>query len=42
VTMKNVVFWDIKPNSYLTGETLLLRYKAKLVKDMSDFRLSQR
>jgi hypothetical protein len=27
ITMKNVVFWDIKPSSYLTGDTLLLRCK---------------
>jgi hypothetical protein len=26
VTMKNVVFWDIKPCSYLTGDTFGLRY----------------
>jgi hypothetical protein len=25
VTMKNVVFSDIKPSSYFTGDTLLLR-----------------
>jgi hypothetical protein len=26
VTMKNVVFWDIKPSTYLTRNTLHLRY----------------
>jgi hypothetical protein len=26
--MKNVVFWDIKPSSFLTGDTLHLRYRA--------------
>jgi hypothetical protein len=30
--MKNVVFWDIKPSSYLTGDTLHLRYRAQPVK----------
>jgi hypothetical protein len=34
VTMKNVVFWDIKPSSYLTGDTLLIRYRAQLVNVM--------
>jgi hypothetical protein len=29
--MKNVVFWDIKPSSYLTGDTLFLRYRAQPV-----------
>jgi hypothetical protein len=27
--MKNVVFWDINPSSYLTGDTLVLRYRAQ-------------
>jgi hypothetical protein len=27
VTMKNAVFWDIKPSSYLTGNTLYLHYR---------------
>jgi hypothetical protein len=27
VTMKNVVFWDIKISSYLTGDTLRLLYR---------------
>jgi hypothetical protein len=31
VTMKNDVFWDIKPSSYPTGDTLRLRYRAKPV-----------
>jgi hypothetical protein len=26
--MKNVVFWDIKLSSYLTGDTLYPRYRA--------------
>jgi hypothetical protein len=26
VTMKNGVFWDIKPSSYLTGYTLRFSY----------------
>jgi hypothetical protein len=34
VTMKNAVFWDIKLSSYLTGDTLLLRYRAQPVNDM--------
>jgi hypothetical protein len=29
VTMKNAVFWDINPSSYLTENTLRLRYRAK-------------
>jgi hypothetical protein len=32
--MKNAVFWDIKPSSYLTGETLRLRYRAQPVNAM--------
>jgi hypothetical protein len=27
-TMKNAVFWDIKPSSYFTGDTLRLHYRA--------------
>jgi hypothetical protein len=34
VTMKNVVFWDIKPSSYFTGDTLRLRYRVQPVNDM--------
>jgi hypothetical protein len=34
VTMKNVVFWDIKTHSYLTGDTLLLRYRVQPVNAM--------
>jgi hypothetical protein len=34
VTMMNAVFWDIKPRSYLTGDTLLLHYKAQSVNAM--------
>jgi hypothetical protein len=33
-TMKNVVAWDIKYSSYLTGDTLLLRYRAQPVNAM--------
>jgi hypothetical protein len=29
--MKNVVFWDIKPSSYLTGDTLTLGYRTSLL-----------
>jgi hypothetical protein len=31
VTMKNVVFWDIKTQSYFTGDTLRLRYRVQPV-----------
>jgi hypothetical protein len=31
VTMKNVVFWDIKPIPYLTRDTLRLLYRAQQV-----------
>jgi hypothetical protein len=34
VTMKNTVFWDIKPSSYLTGNTSGLRYRAQTVNAM--------
>jgi hypothetical protein len=34
VTMKNVVFWEIKPSSYFRGDTLRLRYRAQLVNAM--------
>jgi hypothetical protein len=34
VTMENVVFWDIKPSSYLTGETLRLHYRVQPVNAM--------
>jgi hypothetical protein len=27
--MKNVVFWDIKPSSYFTGDTLSVGYRAQ-------------
>jgi hypothetical protein len=40
--MKNVVFWDIKPSSYFTGDTLRLRYGALSVNAMQDLRFSQR
>jgi hypothetical protein len=36
VTMKNAVFWDIKPSSYLTGNTLRLRYIVQSVNAMKD------
>jgi hypothetical protein len=35
MTMKNAVFWDMKPNSYLTESTLLLRYSAQPVNIIS-------
>jgi hypothetical protein len=38
VTMKNAVFWDIKPSSYITGDTLRLRYRALAVNAMKDLR----
>jgi hypothetical protein len=34
VTMKNAVFWDIKPSSYFTGDTLLLHYRVQPVNAM--------
>jgi hypothetical protein len=34
VTMKNVVFWDIEPSSYFTGDTLRLRYRVQPVNAM--------
>jgi hypothetical protein len=34
VTMKNVVFWDKKPQFVPQGNTLLLRYRAQLVNAM--------
>jgi hypothetical protein len=34
VNMKNVAFWDIKPSSYLTGDTLLLHYRVQPVNAM--------
>jgi hypothetical protein len=32
--MKDAAFWDIKPSSNLTGNTLRLRYKAQPVNSM--------
>jgi hypothetical protein len=29
--MKNAVFWDIKPGSYFTGDTLNLHYRVQPV-----------
>jgi hypothetical protein len=34
LTVKNVVFWDIKPSSYFTGDTLRLRYRVQPVNSM--------
>jgi hypothetical protein len=34
VTMKKAVFWDIKPSSYLTGDTSRLRYRVQPVNAM--------
>jgi hypothetical protein len=36
--MKNVVFLEIKASSYLTGDTLRLRYKAQPVNAKQDLR----
>jgi hypothetical protein len=38
VTMKNAVFWDINPSSYLIGDTLRLCYRAQLVNVMQGLR----
>jgi hypothetical protein len=38
--MKNAVFWDTKPSSYLTGNTYL-RYRTQPVNDIYDLRFSQ-
>jgi hypothetical protein len=32
--MKNAVFWDIKPGSYLTGDALRLQYRVQPVNAM--------
>jgi hypothetical protein len=42
VTMKNSVFWYIKPSSYHTWDTLRLRYRAQPVKAMYDLLFSRR
>jgi hypothetical protein len=34
VTMKSAVFWDIKPTSYFTGDTLRLHYTDQPVNAM--------
>jgi hypothetical protein len=34
VTIKNDVFWDIKPSSYSTGDTLPLCYRVQPVNSM--------
>jgi hypothetical protein len=34
VTMKNAIFWDIKPSSYFTGDTLRLHYRVQPVNAM--------
>jgi hypothetical protein len=31
VSMKNVVFWDINPSSYFTGDTLCVCYRTQPV-----------
>jgi hypothetical protein len=41
-TMKNAVFWDKETLSYLTGGTILLRYRVQSVDTMLDLRFSQR
>jgi hypothetical protein len=40
--MKNAFLWNIKTSSYLTGDTLLLYYKAQPVIAVNDSRLSRR
>jgi hypothetical protein len=42
VSVKNVVFWDIKPKLYLTENTLHLRYGPQPVNAMYDLRFLQR
>jgi hypothetical protein len=34
VAMNNIVYWDKEPSSYLTGDTLRLRYRAQPVNAM--------
>jgi hypothetical protein len=41
VTMKNAVFWDINPRSYLIGNTLSLRSRPQSVTAMKDMRFSR-
>jgi hypothetical protein len=40
VTMKSAVFWNIKPSSYLRGDTLRLHYSAQPINAMYDLRFS--
>jgi hypothetical protein len=40
--MKNAVFLDTNPSSYLTGSTLRHRYRAQPVNAMEDLRVSRR
>jgi hypothetical protein len=40
--MKNTVFWDMKPSSYFTGDTLRLCYRVQPVNAMQDLRFSRR
>jgi hypothetical protein len=42
VSIKTAVFWDIKPRSYFTGDTLLLQYRAQPVNAMKDFRFTRK
>jgi hypothetical protein len=37
--MKNAVLWDKKPSSYLTGDTLHLRYRAQPGRDRDERRV---
>jgi hypothetical protein len=37
--MKNAVFWDIEAPSYLTGDTLRLRYIVQPVNAIKDLNL---
>jgi hypothetical protein len=39
--LKNAVLWNIKPSSYLTRDTLHLRYRAQPVNAMYDLRFSR-
>jgi hypothetical protein len=40
--MKNAVFLDTNPSSYLTGSTLRLLYRAQAVNAMEDLKFSRR
>jgi hypothetical protein len=42
VTTRNAALWDIKPISYLTGDTLHLPYRAQPVNAMYYLKFPQR